>query len=374
MKTNSVPVSVRHKSVLAIGVLVLVIFSAVVTVLTSNGVVKELKQHLRGQDPYAIMTTEQSPLSQLHEEHDHKQLMDKVSGISKSVEEMDAILNETNQVFITMPAKAAGTTMKRFTEKCTNIALEDNILNRNETAIENILTTSYELPSVIASHLRSDVPFISLVKGATRETFIIYIHREELSRVRSAINHVLISRVCARHVKIMRKYKFDIEINSNKCTVDEEHVINLIKKKKYEVGLGASQILTCGFFDAIAQNTPSNLMFVHYKQAEKLQKILAKYHCPHLVKDLPIAVNIADEKGMELFVRLKSNTSKNVTFSEWFDKKQNLILWALGSKQNMDCQSKIVDMEDHLFSCPDEAVTLFRGEFQCVSMLPNRTN
>ena len=304
--------------------------------------------------------------------------MDKVSGMSKSVEEMDAILNETNQVFITMPAKAAGTTMKRFTEKCTNITLGVNILNSNETTIENILTTSYELPSIIASHLYSDMPLISLVKGATRETFIIYIHREELSRIRSGINHVLISRVCARHVtgiKItMRKYKFDIEINSNKCTVDEEHVIKLIKDRVQEVGLGASKILTCGFFDAIAQNTPSNLMFVHYKQAEKLEKMLAKYHCPHLVKDLPIAENIADEKGMELFVRLKSNTSKNVTFSEWFDKKQNLILWALGSKQNMDCQSKIVDMEDHLFSCPDEAVTLFRGEFQCVSMLPNRTN
>ena len=44
------------------------------------------------------------------------------------------------------------------------------------------------------------------------------------------------------------------------------------------------------------------------------------------------------------------------------------MLWALDSNGKIDCQYKIVDMEDHLFSCPDEAVTLFRGEFQCVSL------
>jgi hypothetical protein len=251
-----------------------------------------------------------------------------------------------------------------------NMTVPDNFIY-NKKPIQKIFSTSYELPPVIVSHLLTDRPFMDLVKGATRETLIIYIHREELPRVRSAIQHVLMSRVCARHVsgtQLMTKYQFDIEINSNNCTIDEEPLIKLIKDRVQEVGYGASEILTCGYFDAIAQNTPSNLMFVHYKQADKLQKMLAKYHCPHLVKDLPIVENIADKKDIELFVRRKSNTSRNITFTEWFDKKQNLMLWALDSKGKMNCQSKIVEMEDHLFSCPDEAMTLFRGEFQCVSL------
>jgi hypothetical protein len=306
--------------------------------------------------------------SQVEQEH----IYDNQSAPSKtSFKSMDVILNETNQVFITMPAKAAGTSMKSFTKKCMNLILRDNLLNWKET-IENALTTSYELPSIIASHLYSDRPFMSLVKGATRETLIIYIHREELPRIRSAIKHVLISRVCVRDklgTGLMEKYHFDIERNDKKCIIDEESLLKLIKGRVHEVGYGAPEILTCGYFDAIAQNIPSNLMIVHYNQADKLQKMLAKYHCPHLVKDLPIAENVAsNKKAIKLLVRLKSNTSRSVIFEEWFDKKQNLMLWALDSNAKIDCKSKITDMEDHLFSCPDEAVTLFQDEFQCVSL------
>jgi hypothetical protein len=287
----------------------------------------------------------------------------------------DSIVNQTNQVFMTMPCKAAGMTMLSFTQKCTNMntTLPDppnNFINRKDE-VENLLSIRYELPSIIASHLYSDVPFVHLVNGATRETLIIYIHREELSRVRSAIQHVLMSKICVPHVwgpQLMERHHFSVERNENKCTIDEQSLIKLIKNRVQEVGNGAPEILTCRYFDAIAQNTPSNLMFVHYKQADKLQKMLAKYHCPHLIKDLPFAVNVADKKDVELFVQLNSNTSRNVTFTEWFDKKQNVILWTLDSNRKMDCQSKIIDMEDHLFSCPDEAMTLFRGEFKCVSL------
>ena len=81
-----------------------------------------------------------------------------------------------------------------------------------------------------------------------------------------------------------------------------------------------------------------------------------------------MAKNVAANKMIEPFIRLKTNSSREVTFKEWFDNKKNVILWALYLKSNMDCQSKFMDMEDHLFSCPDEAVTLFRGVYQCVSL------
>jgi hypothetical protein len=266
-----------------------------------------------------------------------------------------------------MPAKAAGTALKGFAEKCSPVKISaDNFINRRDD-IEKVSFRNYDVPSIIASHLYSSGPFVNLMKGSTRETLIIYSHREELSRVRSATQHVLMSRNC-KGKKLKTKFNVTVEVNNNRCTIDEEHLIRIIKGKSHEIGKGASEILTCNFFDAIAQNDPSNLVFVHYKQANKLQKILAKNHCPHIVKDLPIATKASADKEMRTFVRLKSDPSRVVTLMEWLDKKQGVILWALDLKKKMDCQSKIIDMEDHLFSCPDEAVTLIHGEYQCVSL------
>jgi hypothetical protein len=290
---------------------------------------------------------------------------------SSSFKGLDAIAKETNQVFITMPDKAAGTTLMHFTRTCMN---QDNLIGdyiNFREKIENIITQNYRAPSIIASHIHSDTPFIDILKGSTRESLIIYIHREELSRVRSAAQHILISRLCAYHElgkKLMNKYYFNVELNGTRCTIDEEHMISIIKNRDQEVGVGAPELLTCEFFDEITQNTPSNLVFVDYKQASKLQRILAKYHCPHITKDLPIAMNVASQKTFEPFIRLKTNTSRIITFDDWFDNKQNLILWALKSNAKMNCKSKMLDMEDHLFSCPNEAVTLLHGEFHCISL------
>ena len=60
--------------------------------------------------------------------------------------------------------------------------------------------------------------------------------------------------------------------------------------------------------------------------ADKVQKILAKYHCPHIMKGLPIASNVAANKKMEPFVRLRTDQTRVVPFNEWFDQKQNVIL------------------------------------------------
>jgi hypothetical protein len=112
---------------------------------------------------------------------------------------------------------------------------------------------------------------------------------------------------------LMNKYHFDVEVNTTRCTIDEVHLINVIKGREYEIGFGAPEILTCDYFDAIAQYNPSNLIFVHYKQAAKLQQILARHHCPHILKKLPIAKNVASTKKIEPFVRLKTNRSRTVT-------------------------------------------------------------
>ena len=288
-----------------------------------------------------------------------------------SLKSMNVITNQTNQVFITMPDKAAGTAMMHFAFVCLNRPKMKGDTFNNRKKIEDAFTDNYKAPSIIASHVPSDRQFIDILKGSTRETLIIYIHREELSRVRSAVQHILMTRLCPRDElgkKLMKKYNFDVEVNGAICTIDEEHLIRIIKNRDQEIAVGAPKILTCDYFDAISENSPSNLVFIHYRQADKLQAILAKHHCPHLIKDLPIAMNVASEKKVEPFIRLKTDKSRIVTFNDWFDNKQNLILWALNSNEKMSCKSKMLDMEDHLFSCPDEAMTLFKDKFQCVSL------
>jgi len=281
----------------------------------------------------------------------------------------DSIVNETNQVFMTMPCKAAGTTMKSFTQKCMNKTTSAHIFKRSR---DSFITDNDEVPSIFQGWLQSDTNFVDVVKGSTRETLILYLHREELSRVSSAIQQVLTRQICIGQkpnaIDLRTKYEIVVERHENRCIIQEENLVRLINGKEKEIGLGSNKLMTCNYFDAIAQNTPSNLVFVNYKQADKLQQILAKHHCPHLLKDLPMAKNVAANKMIEPFIRLKTNSSREVTFKEWFDNKKNVILWALDLKSNMDCQSKIMDMEDHLFSCPDEAVTLFRGVYQCVSL------
>ena len=210
----------------------------------------------------------------------------------KNLEDSDKISYLKKQVFITMPAKAAGTSMIVFTQKCSPVEIPFGNLIHSRDVIEKIsFTDNYDVPSVIASHLYTDRPFVDLVKSSTRETLIIYSHREESSRVPSAIQMVLMY-VCTGHKagqELEKKYyNFTVEVNKKTDVPLMRNISSVSSRVK-----GAPRILTCNFFDSISQNDPSNLVFVHYKQATKLQTILAKNHCPHIVKDLPIAINVA---------------------------------------------------------------------------------
>ena len=81
----------------------------------------------------------------------------------------DSIVNETNQVFMTMPCKAAGTTMKSFTQKCMNKTTSAHIFKRSR---DSFITDNDEVPSIFQGWLQSDTNFVDLVKGSIRETLL----------------------------------------------------------------------------------------------------------------------------------------------------------------------------------------------------------
>lgn len=265
---------------------------------------------------------------------------------------LDTIISNSRQVFITMPAKAAGTSLKRFTSKCTSKQqkVPDNFIN-NSTLSKNMLTDSFQLPSIIASHLYVDKPLVDLVQYSTRQTLIVYVHRDETERLLSGIRQVLTTHVCSPNGRM--RSQFNSAFNDTHCTLDEVAVVDLIEKRLGEVGYGSSNILTCKAYEAIEQNAP-NMIFMHYTQADKLQKLLAKHHCPELMEE-PSRVNMAKSKGMEVYLRLKKGKDI-VNLEIWLEEKRLPLEWALKLKKHASCQAKTKHIEDDLFACADQTV------------------
>lgn len=263
------------------------------------------------------------------------------------------------QVFITMPAKAAGSSLKEFAKKCVKRNDPDNFIN-NPTLVRNFLTISSELPSIIASHLYvGDEPLLDLIKHASfRDTIIIYVHREETERLLAGIKQVLSDLVCEKvtcKIGVDVLTEFNMYSNRTHCILDERPVVSLIEKRVHEIGMGAPEILTCRTYDSIKENAP-NMLFMNYKQANKLQRVLANHHCPELLAEGGVVeANLASQKSRTVFLRL-SNTKEHriVDLDTWLSNKRGLLEWSLKLKRNTSCQAKTKHMEDDLFACPEQ--------------------
>jgi hypothetical protein len=116
-----------------------------------------------------------------------------------------------------------------------------------------------------------------------------------------------------------------------------------------EIGHGASDILTCKAYKAIEENEP-NMIFLHYKQANKLQRLLAKHHCPELLDEPPTETNVASDKPMSVYLRLRKEGGDIVKLEDWLHAKGDLLEWSLKLRKNATCQAKTKHMEDKLFA------------------------
>lgn len=274
-----------------------------------------------------------------------------------SLDKLDAIISNSRQVFIAMPAKAAGSSLIQFTNKCLypNQTVTGYDINKPMRS-KDLLTSSFEVPSIITSHMYDDEPLVDLAQESTRQTLIVYIHRDETERLLSGIRFALTSRVCSpdgQKLYVGNTSRFNIVRNNTHCILDEMPVVDLIENRVQEVGLGSPEILTCKAYEAIEQNAP-NMIFMHYKQADKLQKLLAKHHCPELMEE-PSRVNTAKGKGSGVFLRLKEGAGI-VNLDEWLEEKGPLFEWSLKLKKHASCQAKTRHMEDDLFACSDQTI------------------
>jgi ABC-type tungstate transport system permease subunit len=198
-------------------------------------------------------------------------------------DELDHLISSAKRIFVTMPAKAAGTSLKEFAQQCTNSDYSDNFPNWHDSS-EAFLTQSFELPKLIASHSLTDQTLVDLIQHSSRQTLLIHVFRDETDRLISGIKYVVNLEVCRwTHKKVGLSDLNIAKDKRNQCMVDEFALIKMIKKRQQEIGFGNPETLTCRVYDAIDENAP-NMAFVHYRQASKLQELLAKHHCPELLK------------------------------------------------------------------------------------------
>jgi len=268
--------------------------------------------------------------------------------------EMNDLIANSKQIFLTMPAKAAGSSLRSFTNKCMKTVMPtDNFYLNDPKISKKYFTDSFQLPKIITGHVFRDQSLVDLIQYTSRGTLLIYVHRDETSRLRSAIQHVT-SQYCDNDFGELDPASLNFSLNKTHCMFDEGPLMeSVIQKKRREIGWGATRILTCKMYDAIEQNAP-NMVFVHYKKADRLQKLLAKHHCPELL-EAEHQNEAINKKKMTAVIRLDKD-KREVQLSSWLEAKGDLIEWALKLKRDITCQGKFRKIESDLLQCEDEII------------------
>ena len=273
-------------------------------------------------------------------------------------DDMDHLLDKYNQVFLVMPAKASGTTYKHFTKLCMKsagtpiFAAKDNIVN-DDNFMREAFKHQLELPSLVTSHMYTAAPFKKLIKATTKNTLIIYSHREETARIKSAVKELL-NNLC-----VPKRKDAMVERLENECRVTESKFLERIATptRNVEVGIGPGRIMGCDVFEKISENSP-NLAIVHYKQATKLLRLLSKHHCPEVPYNQ--TMNVGDKKGtMNVILDGKETNGTIVSIDDWLNAKIEMLEYVWDTrKKDWECMGTLKDIEEELFACPDEALQI----------------
>jgi len=267
---------------------------------------------------------------------------------------MDELLSKFRQVFVIMPAKNAGTRFKEFTKACMaekdSWASLNNSLNQRKN-FKKMLQNSFEMPTLISSHVYTSELFMELVKHATDDSLIIYVHRNGTDRLRSAIGHVSKQRECAEQTKQ------GLQHANGPCILKEGEVLDFIAARKAEIGTSETRVLTCDTYESIEANAP-NMVFMNYVQVDKMFQLLAKHHCPG---QKAVHLNTLSLRNSQRAVMVElENSTRNgdtsVDLQDWLDAKMDLIELGLGLKNDVSCQATTRKMQHDLFSCQDETI------------------
>mmetsp|Transcript_12329 Transcript_12329/g.21381 ORF Transcript_12329/g.21381 Transcript_12329/m.21381 type:complete len:381 (+) Transcript_12329:203-1345(+) len=267
-----------------------------------------------------------------------------------SVSSLRTLIDATDQVFVTMPARGAGTSFQQFGDKCFGAgSLTSDAVRGGEDALKELMMQQYEVPKVITSHNGSAENMAKILHDIPKTSLVIYSHREETPRMLSAIKHVLATRYCGdKSIKSSLVEKME----GDECYVKEGELVNLVKEQSFEIGEGAGAALSCDVYDTIEEYGPT-MLFMDYSNADEIQNLLAEKYCPDLVGK-PVH---ATEETPPVFVHTENPINESgesiVSLDEWLEAKSTLLEFALRLNDKATCVGKTRKMEDSLLSCKD---------------------
>ena len=215
--------------------------------------------------------------------------------------------------------------------------------------------SEFRMDKIMSSHSTNLKTITDLSKHTSRGSLIIYLHREETDRLLSAIKQVA-ERLCKSEFE---KFRLNEElestihaepVNKTHCVLHERSFFDIIEQRPMEIQHGPDDILRCEAYEAIEQSLP-NLVFLHYKQQNRLQSLLAKHYCPHMNE--PVTINVFSNKTIDIFIQSGNDKEEVHTISDWLVEKGDMIEWSLKMK-GRGCQYKTRKIEDALFDCKDE--------------------
>ena len=269
-------------------------------------------------------------------------------------QDVDQLVSDAEQIYITMPDKCAGTAMKNFVNNCVENHA-DGMLRDNQVFLKGMLSHSMEMPTVIADHTDNEAHLLKVLQSAPTNSLVIYIYREESDREASAIRMVVEQHMCYKERTFEPAVPIRYEGQGRTCVIESESrfIESVIKPRFWEIGNGIYDTLTCKTHEAIEKEGP-NMIMVHYKQVDRLQKVIAKYRCPDLTR--VFKTNAASDKR-EAMIQLQ--TGERVSIKEWTDSKKG----QFGFLHNVNineyepkCRAKTRMMEKEMLGCEDEVI------------------
>eukprot|EP00531_Pseudo-nitzschia_arenysensis_P015971 CAMPEP_0116151894 /NCGR_PEP_ID=MMETSP0329-20121206/20355_1 /TAXON_ID=697910 /ORGANISM="Pseudo-nitzschia arenysensis, Strain B593" /LENGTH=363 /DNA_ID=CAMNT_0003648567 /DNA_START=42 /DNA_END=1133 /DNA_ORIENTATION=- len=270
--------------------------------------------------------------------------------------DMDKLIEKYKQVFVVMPPKAAGTAFEDFARGCQKSGmnstswgkgLDHAFMPERHDRLVNAFKKEMNVPTLIAAHVRDTAALGNLIKHATRNSLVIFSHREETSRYMSGIKEELHRRCTVG--KQFPKIK-------GGCAFTQDELMKVIKEARFEIHYGGGTSLTCETYDILRDNAP-NFAFVHFTQTSKIQKLLAKHHCPDYQN---VVHSRKGDRASSFKVIMDPPANENlVPIDDWLHAKREMLEYTFQHRQGYSCVATTRDIEDELFACPDEALQIY---------------
>jgi len=257
-------------------------------------------------------------------------------------QELDQMLSRYDMVYVLSHAKVGSTTMAVFFQNCFQLQhVSYTHIFTSPTARQQYLTLIKQIPPFLSGMVIDSKHFETIVQNAATNSLIIYLHRDDTDRLRSAIRQVVTS-----------------SMGTNQ-EAPEQEVMDALRNQKREIGMTGNNILTCSLYESIEHNA-ANVVFLHYTKINQLIRLLTQHHCPDVQPTTP--KNAGDTKGHKR-IRLTHYENQTMDLNDWMDAKLHFLEHALEHKKGATCQGITRKMEHQLLNCPDETYWYSSHEF-----------